>query len=141
MTETFILFFTSQNKIQHLKCFEKHFEGGQNMVCCINCSTQKCKDEEKEWSQQDTECVLQGGSCQFQNMNCFGEHFHFTKLHQKKLKKRSVRFRNFFLSKKVTLSPSKQINIRKNLNFELISPESFKFKRCISNKFICKADF
>ena len=44
--------------------------GGSDQVCCITCNTAECKQEEAEWSKYDTDCVMQGGSCQYNTMPC-----------------------------------------------------------------------
>ena len=31
---------------------------------------QECKQEEQNWSESDTDCVLAGGSCQFTSSAC-----------------------------------------------------------------------
>ena len=42
------------------------------MVCCKSCTSPSCKQEEAEWAKYDTDCVLQGGTCQFNSVPCNG---------------------------------------------------------------------
>ena len=50
---------------------------GQDMTCCIDCRTSQCKQEEAEWAKYDTDCVLQGGTCQFNSMDCNGQDYEY----------------------------------------------------------------
>ena len=43
----------------------------------MHCSTADCKNEEQQWSQGDTECIMKGGTCQFNSLVCgSGKRYH-----------------------------------------------------------------
>jgi len=41
-----------------------------HQVCCLSCNTAECKQEESDWATYDTECVMQGGTCQYNSLPC-----------------------------------------------------------------------
>ena len=49
---------------------ENEGTSGVDQVCCINCTTKDCKEQESEWAREDTDCVLQSGTCQYTSMPC-----------------------------------------------------------------------
>ena len=42
----------------------------ETKYCCLDCQTPECKLEDEDWLQQDGECALVGGECQFDSLDC-----------------------------------------------------------------------